>query len=594
MEIPMSIDPNRLELMKAKNKPKSLGPIFEKMRRHYHKAHQEMEELDKLYQLEGGDVQMHLPEGVPMHIPATPANIVDGLIVQLPIDRPTVTLPSHTKTEQAQSIKMQAWGQDRLRHIRESGEFNVFENLKAHLMVRGAACGKIIIDETRLPDPPDPDSPNLEEELKLFNQRKASVEPFVMRPVDPLTVFPAPGNTKDLKFVLEHQIRNISSMDEYTDWTDPEGRKMMEAHRSDRAEDPSRQVRWLEHWSAPLIVDGEQIDEGWYTIEVDGEIVSQVPNPYMLVPYVFDYSGLGVPHHDGDPKHLAVGILSKIKGELNAEIRIKTAWDAQWQYHVFPTWMVRNNAKRAASMLRKGPGRIIEWGPLGDVKPELMQTKPPDANMITFLQKVEASMAKYVAPSLAGDDNSEFGILSSIRIGQQLKTIEPIWKNLNGLGGRALSLMAKMAHNRDLSFKVRTGSRDTEGTLKGDDFKRYDFAVDFERIDPAEDQRNLLIGQSLLEKAQITYQTFARKFAKTTIDDPDQEEEDLMVEKVINQVVDQGLLVPSVMQGASPESAAEDLLGGAGVPAPTGVEQNAGPAATEAVRTAPGMGGGVV
>ena len=594
----MTIDPGRLERMRAKNKPKNLSQLYESLRRHYNDSHAEMQELDRLYQLEGGNIDMKLPEGVPMHIPATPANIVDGLIVQLPIDRPTVTIPSHTATEQKKGVKFASWGQDRLRYIRESGEFNAFEHAKAHLMVRGAGCLKIIIDEDRIPAPPDPGGMSkveFKEAMTVFNERKSSIEPFVVKPIDPLTIFPNPGNTKDLKYVLEHQIRNITSMDEYTNWTDPEGRRMVEMHRPDRADDPSRQVRWLEHWSAPLIVDGEMVDTGWYTIEVDGEIVSQVENPYLLVPYIFDYSGLGMHHHSGNPKHQSVGILSKIKGELNAEIRIKTAWDAQWQYHVFPTWMVRNNAKRAAAMLRKGPGRIIEWGPLGDVKPELMQTKPPDANMITFLQKIEASMQKYVAPSLAGDDSSEFGILSSIRIGQQLKTIEPIWKNLNLMAGRALNIMARMAHNRDLSFKVRSGSRENQSTLSGDDFDRYDFAVDFERVDPAEDQRQLLIGKSLLDDDRITYQTFARKFARTVIDDPDQEEEDLIVQKVIAQIVEQGLLVPAVMQGAAPpEKAAESLLAGEGVLGNPAVNANAGPAATEAVRQAPRQGGSVV
>ena len=223
------IDPDRLALMKMKNKPEKLAPIFEQLRRHYQGSHAEMEELDKLYQLEGGHVDMQLPEGVPMHIPATPANIVDGLIVQLPIDRPTVTLPSYTKSDQANSTKMQAWGQDRLRYIRESGEYNTFEHVKAHLMVRGAACNKIIIDESRIPNPPPADHPDLENALKIFEERKASIEPFIVRPLDPLTVFPSPGNTKDLKFVLEHQVRNISTMDEYTNWTDPVGRKMAEA-----------------------------------------------------------------------------------------------------------------------------------------------------------------------------------------------------------------------------------------------------------------------------------------------------------------------------------------------------------------------------
>ena len=104
-----------------------------------------------------------------------------------------------------------------------------------------------------------------------------------------------------------------------------------------------------------------------------------------------------------------------------------------------------------------------------------------------------------------------------------------------------------------------------------------------------------MIGQSLLEKKQITYNTFAIKFAKTTIDDPDQEEINLFSQKVVDQIIDAGHLVPAVMSGSQdPETAVEGVIGGQGVPAPSGVEQNAGPSASEAVRQAPVQGGGVV
>ncbi|MCH7799522.1 MAG: hypothetical protein IID28_13930 [Planctomycetes bacterium] len=215
--------------------------------------------------------------------------------------------------------------------------------------------------------------------------------------------------------------------------------------------------------------------------------------------------------------------------------------------------------------------------------------------MIAFLGRIEASMQRYVAPSLAGDDTSEFGILSSIRIGQQLKTIEPVWKSMDLMASRTLNIMAKIAHHRGLSFKVRTGSRDTETTLSGDDFNRYDFTTTFERVDPAEDQRQLLIGSSLREKKDISWRTFATKYARTTITDVDSEEEQLIFEQVIQQIVEGGLLIPSVLRGAEPpEAPVEALLGGEGIPGATPVESNAGPGASEALRTAPQQGGGVV
>lgn len=593
------INANRLELLKKKNKPDNLGAVFEKMKRHYNASHSNMQELEALYDLEGGQVIMQLPQGVPMHIPATPANIVDSMVAQLPTDRPVVELTSRTKNEENKAVRLTKWGEDRLKYMRENGEFNVFEGVKNHLFILGAACTKVIVDETRLPDVPKsgdyPDPEEFKEVMKTYEERKAGVEPFVTRPLDPQVVFPSPGNTRELTFMIEHQIRNISDMAEFTDWTDPEGKRMVELHRPDRAEDPTRQVRWLEFWSAPLVIDGKVEDPGWYIIEVDNEEVLKEENPYGVVPYAYDYSGFGRPHHSGDPKFLSIGLLSKIRGELNAEIRIKTAWDAQWQYHVFPTWLVQANARLAAKQLNKGPGRIIEWGVLGDKPPTLMEVKPPDANMITFLSRIEASMQRYVAPSLAGDDTSDFGILTSIRIGQQLKTIEPVWKSMDLLASRTLNLMAKIAHHRNLSFKVRSGSRETETTLQGDDFTRYDFTVTFERVDPAEDQRQLLIGSSLLEKGHISQKTFFNKYARTAISDPDQEQEDIIVETVVKQIVEQGLLIPAVLRGAqSAEGAVEGLLGGAGVPGVTPVEANAGPGASEARRTAPQQGGGAV
>lgn len=595
----MAIDASRLKMLKDKNNPSNLGAVFERMKRFYQNSHFEMEELESLYNLDGGHVNMQLPQGVPMHIPATPANIVDSMIAQLPTDRPVVELTSHTKNEEKNAGRLQKWGLDRLKYIKESGEMDVFEGVKAHLFIRGAACTKVIVDEERLPDVPKsedyPDAKEFKEVMKVYEERKAGIEPFVTRPLDPLIVFPSPGNTRELTFVIEQQIRNISDMSQFTDWTDPEGKRMVEMHRPDRAEDPTRQVRWLEFWSAPLVIDGVVVDPGWYIIEVDSEEVIRVENPLGVVPYAYTFSGLGFPHHSGDPKFESIGLLSKIKGELKAEIRIKTAWDAQWQYHVFPTWLVQANAKLAARQLNKGPGRIIEWGPLGEKPPTLMEVKPPDANMITFLSRIEASMQRYVAPSLAGDDTSDFGILTSIRIGQQLKTIEPVWKNMDLLASRTLNIMAKIAHHRELSFKVRTGSRDTETTLSGDDFNRYDFETTFERVDPAEDQRQLLIGSSLREKGDITWKTFARKYARTAIDNVDQEEEDRIVEKVVDQIVEQGLLIPSVMRGAQPaEEAVEGLLGEGGIPPTTPVEANAGPGASEARRTAPQPPAGVV
>lgn len=518
------------------DKPTDLRKLRGTLQTYYQQAHAQMRDDDDFYYQREGVVRMRKPRNIPIHMPSTATNIVDNMRDQIRTDQPVVDFAPRSRGEQADRLKshMEKWGQDRLFDCRTRYEVDIIDQWKHDLLLRGAAAGKVLVN------PELPDRPSDPEELKQWKADTSLYDPFVVHPIDPLSVFPAPGPKRPLTYVLEVQYRTVADvLDSYPQFKDPTGHELRMNDMADMADDLTREVEWLEYW-----------DKEHYIVEVDGQRIIDEENPYGVVPYIFEYSGLGREHANGNPVNLARGILTAIHGELQAEVRIKTAWDAQWQFHVFPVLLVKSNAKLAERMLSVGPGSIAEWGNLGNEKPEWLRAEAPNPTMSDFLGIVMSNISRQSAPVLSNPgagSGSEFGILEALRIGQALKVISPVVKALNKMGTQLLNLMARLAFTQGLSFEVTT-SEDRVTSLDGSKFTHYTFDVDFESVDAAENDRRMLIGQGLVGAGLISRRTFHQRFGRTVVDDPDAEEEQLMVEALTQQALQSGMLLQAVMQ----------------------------------------------
>ena len=563
--------------------PDDLAELESMMISYYAQTTTKRSRSDKMYRHEVSSL-MQVPEGMEVHESSTPSLMDDNLRDQIRTDEPIVTYQSTGRSASALQFKelAQMWAAGVLHEISASALIDPIQQVVHDFLLRGAGCIKFIVDpEYMLPSGGDEDA-----DTGMF--------PWLVKAVDPLSIFPAPGSKRTPAYVLESQTRTVLDMQmHYADhWHDPIVR------RGGKKRKPSDPVKWLEFWSGPTFKDGKQVDPGQYVVEADGIRIIDQPNPYGVLPYVFSYSGLGRANHDGEPSHLSEGILDSVIGELEEEIRIKTAWAHQWLFSAYPRLLTTDDPRRVRRQFMVSAGSVIKYNP-GE-KPEWMEQQPPNEAMLRFLEVITANIQRKVSPSLTERPSGvDAGIHQALLLGQALKVISPIRRALDIMGGELINGMAKQMKALSIKMNVSGGTENQDRMVAGRDFKAFTFRVQFEAIDPVENDRRMLAGLALRrERADglplISRRTFMERYMGGVIDNIDDEESQLIAEAAVAQLVASGALLQSVMQevqanaqagqvAAAGDQAAAQIAGGrergiegvAGVGAPSPQEVGA-------------------
>ena len=519
---------------------KDVMEIYGDLQTHYGGAHAKMEQQDRIFD-QRFDGLLDVPYEVRIFKSSTAANIIEGFRNQIRTNEPTVDFkPSGPSVAAGKhAVLMQKWGYAMLAKERLMAVLDPNLQCGSDLLLRGATCKKIIVDSNFLmEEPPKRGGVKYQE----WEARALLTWPFISRTIDPLSIFPAPGQRKPLPFVIERQYRYASEiMSLYPEWKNP-----------DKDKRPARKIEWIEYWSPEE-----------YVCVADGEEVFSRENPYGLVPYIFEWSGMGRVHADGDPAHLAVGILTTIMGELEEEVRLKTAISVQTQMHVFPPILTVEDPRKVAAEFGVGPGKVIRHPP--GHPPEYMKYPPPNENMYRFLDTIHQNIARVFSSALSGNRDSgvRFGVLQAQMIGQALTTIAPVRNTLDIIGARTLNMMVAMAEKLDLHMAISGGQEPVEAPLRldGSDFTHQNFSVTFEAVNAAENDRAIMVGQTMRRAGDITRRTFWKKYAKHVVEDPDDEETGLLEEKLLEMLVMSGQLGQLVFNEGVQEQLQEAMAG---------------------------------
>lgn len=528
------------------NTPDNLRDLASRLEKYYSSAHERMRAANRIYELDFSNL-LTFDYPVDIHKSSTGRSIVDSFRNQIRTDKPTVVFrpvgPS-TKAQQ-ESAQMQRWGRMMLAKERALADIDPMLQCGFDALLRGAACKKIVVDsEMRVGSPPRKNS-------KLYDDwhYKATTSwPYVVRAVDPLQVLPPPGLLRPLPYIVEKQRRYMADILEVFVYGDSEYLKERGYQRFNPSKRdvhaslqyaPDSEVDWLEYW-----------DKDVYVVEVDNQRIVEKENPYGFVPYLFEWSGLGRRDASGDPRTLAVGILTAVEGELLEEVKMKTALSAQTLTHVFPTILTSEDPNKLAKAMIGGAGRIIRHIP--GSPPTLLARPEPNQNVLLYLNEIKNSISFLRHASLSGgrEEGVGFGILQATMIGQALNNIRPVRMMMDRVGGETLNMMAAMARRLDLTFNLAGSQEEQELMLHGDGFQHYNFDVQFESVDPAEDDRALMIGEALRRARDLTRRTFYQKYAKHIVEDPDEEEAQLYVEMLMEQMVASGALTQLILSEA--------------------------------------------
>ena len=503
------------------------------LERYYSRAHRLMERADRMHNQDFSNL-IDVPYEIRIFLSSTASNIVDGYRNQIRTNEPTVNFQPAgvSKSSEKHGVLMQKWGYGMLGQERLRGAIDPNLQCGFDLLLRGAACKKIVVDvDNMMEKPPKKNSAKYKEwEMRALNNW-----PYVSRAIDPLSVFPSPGGIKPLPFIIEKQSRPAAMIwAQYPEWRDPKA-------NSKEGRTPARMIQWLEYWSKDK-----------YIVEADGELVFEKENPYGCVPYIFEWSGLGRAHADGDPSHLAVGILTHVIGELEEEVRLKTAISVQTQMHVFPPILTTEDPRKVAAQFGVGPGKVIRHAP--GQPPEYMKYPAPNENLYRFLDAIQQNIARVASSALAGgrEPGVGYGVLQAQMIGQALTTIAPVLATLDSIGTQTLDMMSGQAKTMDLHMTLFGTTEDAEGafTVAGKDFTHKNFEVTFEAVDPAENDRAIMVGEALRRAGDISQRTFWEKYLKHVVEDPDQEYINLWEESILQYLLQSGALANIVMDEA--------------------------------------------
>ena len=508
---------------------RTLAELHTKLETYWGSAHSNARRADAIYNRNFVGL-LKLPTGISVHESSTGTLIVDGLRDQVHIDEPLVTFLARgaTQKSKAEQEMMEMWGRHVLRTVPEYATVNPFQQAVHDMLLRGATCIKHLVDVD-------------------------AEWPWNLRTIDPLTVFPSPGTKNPPRYMLEVQKRYGGDlMEAYPAWADVfEG-----AQKGKKKRDIETYVAtWREWWSKDEVV-----------YEIDGLEVSRKKNPYGLIPYQWAYSGLGRANEDGDPRYLMVGILDSIKGEIEDEVRVKTAQIAQWLYHVFPRLLTQENAKVMEKKMQVGPGAVIQYS--GEAPTWLAQSEP-NQTMLLFLSEIQQNIYKKFGEALesrpAGVDA---GIHQALLIGQSLKVLAPVKVSLNSLGANLLNNMGRQMKAMELETNVR-GAKEVAGkerTIKGADFGAFNFNVSFEATDPAENDRKMLAGLAVYRanptRPLISDRTYRRQYMRHVVEVEEEETAQILAEQVVTQVIASGVMSQLVLErlmGAQQEQQTTEL-----------------------------------
>ena len=481
-----------------------------------------------LYEQNNVRVRRYIPQDIPVYQSALATEIVDETSDSLRTDTPLVSHNLRTRGRKDENerhrARMQEWGEKRLLFDQAYADIDPYNQAGLDLALRGESILKIL-HNADFPEKPTRDEfkgkGKFDNAIKEWRNETSAINPLLpTRAVDPLGVYLPPDASYPLAYVVEHQTRRqIDMWEQYPAWKEEARDKVYSLGGSERAmnpdelNDPTREVEWLECWTC-----------SHYIVWVGGVEVIRKKNPYGFVPYVHSYAGLGRSDARGDSSDKAASMLSKIRGEVEAEIIGKTIKFELAKLYVFPRVMVPDGqADRVAESLRARG--IIEYDPeMGPDSIKWLDSPPINPAVSDFMDGVNTAIAKRANPIMRGmpEQDAQYGVLEALRLGQATKGIQNIAVNLNRMRTSALNVAARIVDKMGFEYD----------NMKSNDFNEPDFKVEFKAVDPVEETRRHMAGLALFRTDRaITKRTLRREFLDGVIKDIEEEEVQEMAER---------------------------------------------------------------
>jgi hypothetical protein len=497
----------------------------------YSTMHHQMASALDLYHLRYGSDTIRVPKGTFVHVPSTAAALVDSSRDQIRTDTPRVrVLPAGTSRTAAETALKQQLAADMfLRRLREDGDQSIPAQIIFDFVSVGAAVAKVVYDIDKVPAAPENSD---EESLRAWESLKENTYPFRDEILEPRSVLIPRDESWPYSLAIEMQKRPVAQIK-----AGRFGKKFVD---NSPDQDPLREVDYEEVWTPQR-----------YAVWADGVKLSDKPNPWGIVPFVWGYSGLGSHHKGDDPADAAVGMLTKVESELKAEVRLKTALEAFWQYGVWPRLITQEDPETIRKEMEMGAGGIIQWSGPPEAEPKFLTPPQPNPSMWMFLPEIKESIRQAtISEVLQGERprGVDYGYLQSLLIGQARLRFGPVKHSAELFLKRLLLLKFHMLRVMDHSLSVRGYPEPVERSrrLSASDISGHiELEVELRSGSPFDDAAKLTAMWAITSGGGMSEWVYTRDILEL---DPAEEAAQKLAEMVEKQAVAAGLLMSEVSE----------------------------------------------
>jgi hypothetical protein len=421
-----------------------------------------------------------------------------------------------------------------------------------HGCIYGMWCFESLYDESKVPDEPEQEANESEEDFKLrmdiYNGELYDVLPIGIRAVHPRNVYPDPNG----EFMIIEETKTIGQVrSEWPEWKAP---VVGVTTASTGSTQDIVQVSFFNKRYRAIYVSSEPV-------LVAGDAEGVIAHDYGFVPYVVGYSGLGNLSKSARPELKAVGLIRYLQNLLRSESFAYSVYNIIIKAHSWPITFVSGPGAAAMANIKLKFGKIYEKPP-GVTIEDYVKSAPPEIVM-QHMEYTNAILAASAAPRSvrglpeagvrSGTDRAQ--IISEARL-----KYDSIMEQLQLSTAKVMSNCTKIAERvvpEDFHIWARTPDEEFDFRIDRSKIKHhYTTFVEFTPISAEEEARRHADMENLVKTGIISTTTGRRRYMSHI----DPEAEDIRVEaeklrndpairQVLGQIVAQELMGEAVRLG---------------------------------------------
>lgn len=417
-----------------------------------------------------------------------------------------------------------------------------------HGCIYGMWCFETVYDPSRVPDEPEQESGESDEELQKrmdsYDGEMHDVMPISIRAIHPRCVYPEISEHPTY-YIIEEPKTLTQARKDWPNWT-PEVAPTQGVLMGSVAQMVNQVTYWDGKYRAiylNLVPVTSEKTKNMSAADL-AKVIPLLPgedgvveHDYGFSPYVVGYSGLGNLDWYSKPERKAVGLIRYLRGLLKSESFVYSAYAIMVKHGIWPVTFAKGPGAAGVANIKMKYGKIYEL-PAGVTLEDYIKAMPPETAW-QLMEYTNSVLSASAAPrSMRGlpESGVRSGTDRSLIMSEARQKYDTILEQMQLSTAKVMSNCTKVAERvvpNNINLWAKAPDEEISVELKKEEIRsHYTTYVEFTPISPEEEARRHSDGMNLVKTGVLSSDTMRRRYLSHI--DPEAEDIKVEAEKLRN------------------------------------------------------------